>query len=354
MESLAFLSSDSPMIIKAILGLFSLFFFFSLLLMIRGGLSSLLKVLSRRVLVDFSEDLMGFLSHEERLPENKILYRRFFVRNYLIKISKTIRGAESERIRKVYTSLGFFRKDLLRLRYGTQLIRSDALARLRSLEFSLSDQDWFSMTQSSLPSFRWAAMEYLIRMKRESSFLWLARFLIDTDNRKHGITQHLLCCTATVSPDLVLMIFNYTDDLTLKDECLKTLAVYPHPKAELSLINYISDGCSNDSFSFVVKALGGSLTPRVIQIFTLSVEHPNWEVRKAIAESLYLVKDPKAYEILFRLSEDMNYLVRVCAIQSLVKNEDSKEFYLKRIKEDKEHPSYEILTHLFEKEGLVA
>ena len=350
LKSVFFLDS---IISQVILVLFFIFLFFSLFLLFRRCFLKLIVNWQQRKTLDFTSRLLSFLNGNMSFDGNLKKYRNNFIRDQLLKLGKSLSGIEKKRLIMVYRKLNFLKKDVSQLRYGSQKSQSESLARLRVLSIPLSDRDWLSLLMNSCSTFRWATMEYLIHVKKSNSFLWLARFLTDERNQNNGVRQHLLCCIASLSPDLLLMILTYTDDKDLVEQCLHTLSVYPHPRSEKTIIKTMSLDLTNEAYLSAVKALGGAITDRVLKVFLLAVTHPNADVRLAMAKSLFNIDDLKAYQVLLILTEDFNYYVRFHAVKSLLSMKDRKFIKLETISGNKDHPSHLILDYFNQKERLL-
>ena len=273
------------------------------------------------------------------------------LRDHLIKMTTLLSGEEKKRLRTLYDHFGFTKEDYKLLYYGSTLQRTVALSRLRLLEVHLSDADWLFLITNQNSIFRWAAMEYLIQQKKKNSLFWISGFLTDHTNYHNGILQHLFCTIAQFEPEIILIILKYTDSKRVAEQCLKTLSVYPTPHAEKEIIRHMSSEVSNDAYISAVRALSGSITPRVLEVFSLLLTYQHSVVRLIIAQALGNIDDPATPKMLITLSEDVNYYVRRNAVISLLKLGSHARHLLKKIFDDKEHPSHELLRYLSLHEG---
>gem|GEM_PF-4941764 len=330
-----------------------LFFFYSMLgvlILRRIGIHLSEKYNTRRY-EHIKPLLISYISGEVELSSIKKNLKNHTLKDQLLKMTDLLSGEEKKKLRLLYEHFGYTKEDYKFLYYGSTFQRTMALSRLRLLNVQLNDADWLFLITNKNPIFRWAAMEYLIQQKKKNSLFWISAFLTDHTNYHNGILQHLFCTIAQFDPDIILIILKYTDDTRIAEQCLKTLSTYPNPSAEKEILRHMSREISDDGYVCAVKALSGATTPRVLEAFSLLLTYQNPAVRLIIAKSLGEMDDPATPKMLLTLTEDVNYYVRRNAVISLLKIGINAHPFLKKIFDDKEHPSHEILSYLSLHEG---
>ena len=341
---------DSSFVVKFTILTFFLFLFIALSLYVRRVLILLWQKWDKRKFFHIEEDVLTYLDEGGELLDFPRKYRVNSVREHLVTLGLNLNGVEKRRLIDIYKSFGFYDSDLKDLCSGRKKKKSYALRRARILGFKLKNEQWLALFKEKSPVFRWAVMEYLISVKREKAIPWMFSFLTDSRNDRYGIIQHLFCCLADTSRETILTVLNYSEDSLIVEQCLRTFSVYPYMKAEPSIVAQMRSDRSEEAYISAVRALGGVVTPKVLSIFSLSAAHPHWVVRMIIAKSLLKINDEKAYGILKKFSEDVNYYVRLHTIKALLEVREEVQDFIQEISSNKDHPSHQLLLYLLDLE----
>lgn len=305
------------------------------------------KRLQERNLEEDAEQILNFTGGTLQRNELK-LHMNSALRDFIVRFAGTVMGREKELLGTLYESLGFSIQDASLIHHGSNLEMAEALARCRTLEFDLPDAEWKFLLSHPKLTYRWAALEYLIAVKKKFSLPWLFVFFSENRNRKKGVMQHLLSCVAKSAPESIPTILDFSDDELISEQCLRVLAVYPQPGLEDRIIRSMRSSSSDESFIAAVKALGAAPSLTSLNLFRLASTHSHWVVRLEIARALVHFDEPEALGLLSQLATDSSYHVRLRTIETLldlgvVATEVSQEILIST-----DHPSHAL--YLYAKE----
>jgi HEAT repeat protein len=301
------------------------------------------------------------INHDEQVifdfirSGNKQINRQLTVnsalRDFIAEIAHTVVGEEKTKLMVLYTHLGFTVKDYRSLRAMRLEPKMLALSRCRKLGIPLPDEAWDWLLKVRDPYLKWAALEYLIEIKREKSLPFLFQYLFTTKNLNRGIGLHLLACLAKKRPETVAFLLDHVEEESLLVLILRTLAIYPHPGAEASIASHIKDSAPRELLIATAKALAAHESELSLKILVQLSTHNDWVVRTIIAKALAAYPVPESLAALKELSVDFSYPVRDNAVTSLLKLSTISAEIVQEIREQSFHPSHLILVQLQEVKG---
>lgn len=337
-------------VILSIIGLLIIFLTTSLALIIRQLLHNLYSSIQKKHLEEDEQQIIELI-YGDRKFEDFHVHINSELAKLMVHIAENFIGEEKEKIAYLYEMLGLLEKDIKLLRFGTARKKIEALSRCRALEIDLPDIAWKYLLNNSDLNYRWSAMEYLIKTKKMKSVFWVISFLTSEKNRNIGVIQHLLSSLASIYAEAIPHILTYTDDELIREQCLRTLSVYPVASSENLIIEELQRTTSPETRIAATKALGAAPTSRTLIILKKLSNDENWVVRLEIARSLINFEEPTAIELLEHLLEDENYYVRLRATKTLIDWGETASALVEKIKTNALHPSHKIYTYIDELKG---
>lgn len=214
-------------------------------LVIRRIILNLIYRATRNEIKIKEQVILKYIHRESDTLDVKIKwYQKESIRDLLVRLALHLKGEEFNTLKKAYNELGFLKEDVTLLRHFNQKVKTKALRRCRILGTKLPDSIWKEIIENRNDIFKWAAMEYLIHIKKSNSLFWISRFLTDHIRFNNGVLLHLLCCSAKYTTDLILIILRHTEDERIIEHCLRTLGIYPNVSAEDVIIEHLKPNTS--------------------------------------------------------------------------------------------------------------
>lgn len=290
----------------------------------------------------FEKNMFDFLADQNQtkieLPKTK------YLRNLIVKLAKQVAGADLEGLRTLYVNLGFYAADIVSLNSFWFGAKVGALARCRILQFPLDNQLWKKILEEKNHKFVWASLEYLTIVKRGKAFSWIIGILVTKPDFGSGIIKHILANIAIDSSSMIYSLLVYTDDLRLREILFNVISLYPAFGNEKIIVEEALKSTDEKIIISAIKASAAIPSLISMELVLNFVNHPNWNVREAVAESLKNYDESEAIKALAELCTDSSFIVRKKAVAGLFQSENLSNKILCAIASDINHPSFPIFV----------